>query len=101
MGNSNYSSGTNPNPKEIFVKGFFYCSQMENSPGHHLIQVLVLLKTLQSGVNGLTDKLPKHKLSHCLAALSPPQKIGRLNFSRIPWKVRQERHDLKANFSLL
>ena len=30
-----------------------------------------------AGVNGLTEKLPKHKLSHCLAALSPPQKIGR------------------------
>ena len=53
-----------------------------------------------AGVNGLTNKLPKHKLSHCLASLSPPQKIGRLNFFRILWEVRQERHDLKANFSL-
>ena len=79
-----------PNERE---RGEPNCSQGRKSVVGH--------GKFDAGVNGLTDNLPKHKVSHCLAALSPPQKIGRLNFFYILWEVQQERHDLKANFSLL
>ena len=48
-------------------------------------------------VNG---QIPKHKLSHCLAALSPPQKIGWLNFFRMLWELRQNVMISKQTFHL-